>query len=187
MKTALLLIDVQCDVLRGIGAPARQPMIDHYFELTMQRLRQVKDRANAAGIPVILIQHAGIEGHRLAKGSEGWQIHQALQVGDHDRVISKTTSDSFYHTELLTVLTSMDITHLVVGGFLSQYCVDLSVRRAVALGFDVTLIEDGHATCDENGLSFEQIIAHHNNILPVLRLDGHGVALQSCDSLAFYK
>ncbi|MCM2448477.1 isochorismatase family protein [Rahnella sp. CG8] len=187
MKTALILIDVQRDVLRGVGIPARQPLIDHYFELTMQRLRQVKDRASAAGIPVILIQHAGIEGHRLAQGSEGWRIHQALQVDDNDRVISKTTSDAFYHTELRSVLTSIAVTHLVVGGFLSQYCVDLSVRRAVALGFDVTLIGDGHSTCDESGLSFEQIIAHHNNILPVLKLDGHGVTVQSADSINFFK
>ncbi|MEA9392361.1 cysteine hydrolase family protein [Acerihabitans sp. TG2] len=187
MKTALLLIDVQRDVLWGVGAPARQPKIDHYFAQTVQRLCQVKNRANEASIPVIVIQHAGIKGHRLAQGSEGWQIHQALQVGDNDRIISKTTSDSFYQTELLSVLMSMGVTHLVVGGFMSQYCVDLSVRRAVALGFDVTLIEDGHSTCDESGLSFEQIIVHHNNILPVLKLDGHGVALQSADSVTFFK
>ncbi|MBN3132948.1 isochorismatase family protein [Pectobacterium brasiliense] len=75
----------------------------------------------------------------------------------------------------------LGVTVLIVGGFLTQYCVDLSVRRA--LGFDVTLISDGHSTCDESGLSYEKIVLHHNNILTVLKFNEHGISLQSSDSI----
>lgn len=176
-KTALLLIDVQQDVLRGVGTPDRFSIIEEAFEETIQRLLQVKSQAYSAGIPVILIQHAGSKGHRLETGTEGWKIHPLLKPNDKDRVISKTTSDAFHDTELLLTLQAMEINHLLVGGFMTQYCVDLSVRRAVTSGFDVTLISDGHSTCDMGGLSYEQIIAHHNNILPVFKLNGHGITL----------
>jgi len=45
---------------------------------------------------------------------------------------------------------------------MTQYCVGTSVRRAVSLGYDVTLAEDGHLTADSESLTFDQIIAHHN-------------------------
>ena len=57
------------------------------------------------------------------------------------------------------------IRHLVVGGCMTQFCVDTTCRSAVAHGFDVTLVADGHTTADMGGLSFEQIIAHHNGLL----------------------
>ncbi|QII38295.1 cysteine hydrolase [Rouxiella badensis] len=182
-KTVLLLIDVQQNVLHGVGAPERFVAIEGAFEKTIQRLADVKIKARAAGIPVIIIQHAGGEGHRVESGTEGWKIHHMLKPDEIDLVISKTTSDSFYETDLLATLEEMEVTHLIVGGFLTQYCVDLSVRRALALGFDVTLISDGHSTCDESGLSYEQIVSHHNNILTVLKLNGHGISLQSSDSI----
>ncbi len=48
---------------------------------------------------------------------------------------------------------------------MSQFCVDTTTRRAVSLGFDVTLLEDGHATSDFGALTAEQIVHHHNQIL----------------------
>lgn len=57
------------------------------------------------------------------------------------------------------------MTHLVVGGYMSQYCVDTTVRRAVSLGFDVTLVTDGHMTADSGTLQFSEIVAHHNETL----------------------
>ncbi len=182
-NTALLLIDVQNNVLRGVGSPNKMAETGKLFDATIQRLALVKQQALSAGIPVIIIKHAGTKGHRLETGSEGWQIHPLLEPGRGALVVSKVTSDSFYETNLLEELNRLQITNLVVGGFLTQYCVDLTVRRAVMLGFDVTLLSDGHSTCDENGLSCEQIIAHHNNILPVFTLNGHGVALQSSETV----
>ncbi|WP_281075335.1 cysteine hydrolase family protein [Klebsiella quasivariicola] len=187
-RTALLLIDIQRDVLHGVGENHdRFTVIEEAFEATIHRLVIVKNKACSADIPVIIIQHAGSKGHRLETGTEGWKIHPLLGPNDKDLVISKTTSDSFHNTELLLTLQAMEINHLLVGGFMTQYCVDLSVRRAVTLGFDVTLISDGHSTCDIGGLSYEQIIAHHNNILPVFKLNGHGINLLPSNLISFNK
>ncbi len=159
------------------------PETNKFFNETVQNLALVKKQAHAAGIPVIIIQHTGSKGHRQEAGSDGWQIHPLLESSGKDLVFGKVTSDSFYETNLLDTLNTLRITDLIVGGFLTQYCVDLTVRRAVMLGFDVTLISDGHSTCDESGLSCEQIIAHHNKILPVFKMNGHGVTLRSSDTV----
>ncbi|MNY71725.1 Isochorismatase family protein [compost metagenome] len=52
---------------------------------------------------------------------------------------------------------------------MTQFCVDTTVRRAVSLGYDVTLVADGHTTADSAHLAHVDIIAHHNETL-----DGFG-------------
>lgn len=48
---------------------------------------------------------------------------------------------------------------------MTQLCVDATVRRAVSVGYDVTLISDGHTKADTENLIFHQIISHHNETL----------------------
>jgi nicotinamidase-related amidase len=43
--------------------------------------------------------------------------------------------------------------------------VDTTTRRALALGYPVQLVSDGHTTMDSAVLSAAQIIAHHNETL----------------------
>lgn len=184
-KTALLLIDTQNDVLRGVGLPERQAIIEASFQDAIERLSKIKQQANASAIPVVIVQHAGKPGHRLEVDSRGWQVHEKLTLTERDVVISKTTSDSFHETSLENILKESGVDHLVIGGFLTQYCLDLSIRRAVSLGFSVTLISDGHSTCDESGITFDKIIAHHNNILPVLNIDGRTVEVKAAEEIVF--
>jgi len=58
---------------------------------------------------------------------------------------------------------------------MTQFCVDTTVRRAVRLGFDVLLVSDGHMTADSGGLTFEQIVAHHNALLNGFDAGSHTV------------
>ena len=80
-------------------------------------------------------------------------------------MINKTHSDVFYQTDFTAQLETRGVTHLIVTGFMSQYCVDITVRRAVELGYVVTLVADGHGTCDEGALRHDQITAHQNILL----------------------
>lgn len=57
------------------------------------------------------------------------------------------------------------INHLVIVGCKTEYCIDSACRKATTLGYDVTLVRDGHSTSDSAVLSGEQIIAHHNTCL----------------------
>ena len=57
------------------------------------------------------------------------------------------------------------MTHLVIAGYMSQYFVDITARRAVALRYLVTLVCDDHSTTHDGALRQDQIVAHHNNLL----------------------
>jgi nicotinamidase-related amidase len=48
---------------------------------------------------------------------------------------------------------------------MTQYCVDTTCRRAVSLGYDVTLVADAHTTADSGTFTVEQIVDHHNALL----------------------
>jgi nicotinamidase-related amidase len=47
----------------------------------------------------------------------------------------------------------------------TEFCVDTTARRALALGYPVTLVADGHTSAGNAVLSAPQVIAHHNATL----------------------
>ncbi|ABC22521.1 cysteine hydrolase family protein [Rhodospirillum rubrum] len=165
MTTALLIIDVQCAILAGLAPPERQPVIDLALDDTVWRLQALGRKAHAGGVPVVLVQHDGAAGHRLAVGSPGWALRPEIAARGGDIVVRKRSCDAFFQTDLQDRLATLGIDHLVIGGCMTQFCVDTTVRRAVSLGYDVSLIADGHTTADQGDLGFAQIIAHHNTTL----------------------
>ena len=50
-------------------------------------------------------------------------------------------------------------------GAQSEVCVDTTCRRGFGLGFEVTLVSDGHSTWDNGMLTAAQIIGHTNETL----------------------
>ncbi len=184
MTTALIIIDVQNAILSGLASAERQPVIDVALDAVVARLAEVKARARAAGVPVILVQHDGTDDHRLKTGSDGWQLRAEIAADVGDIVVRKTACDSFYATDLQARLDALGATHLVVGGCMTPYCVDTTVRRAVSLGFDVTLLGDGHMTTDGHSLTFDQIVEHHNSVLDGFDAGAHHVCLQACAGIA---
>ncbi|AFL53299.1 nicotinamidase-related amidase [Sinorhizobium fredii] len=165
MTKALLIIDIQNAILSGKGREDRQRLVDAALNETVARLCALKDRARAAGVPVVLVQHDGDEKHRLAVGTHGWAIRDEIAPASGDVVVHKKSCDSFFETDLSTRLEERSVTHLVIGGCMSEFCVDTTVRRAVSLGYAVTLVADGHTTADSGALAFPEIVAHHNETL----------------------
>ncbi len=185
MPTALLIIDVQNAILAGKGTPERQPILDRALDATVARLKVLKDRAWAAGIPVVLIQHDGPAGHRLAVGTSGWDIRPEIAPAPGDIVVHKQACDSFFETDLKERLDERGIDALIIGGCMTQFCVDTTTRRAVSLGYDVTLVADGHMTADAGTLTYEQIIAHHNATLDGFDAADRAVSVRPAAGIAF--
>jgi nicotinamidase-related amidase len=154
MKTAILVIDVQEALCSGKYAAFEAAQV-------IKRINTVAQLARQNSVPVIYIQHEANDG-LLEYGTKGWQLAAGLQAQPDDLFIRKTTSDSFHNTNLHTLLKDLGIKHLIICGMQSEFCVDTTVRRALALGYPVTLIADGHSTMDNDVLSAAQITAHHN-------------------------
>lgn len=76
--------------------------------------------------------------------------------------MEKQSCSSFYETSLQAMLNKAGVSHLIVTGCMTEYSIDTACRHVTTLGYDVTLVGDGHTTIDNDLLKAEQIIAHHN-------------------------
>jgi nicotinamidase-related amidase len=176
-RSALLIVDVQVGLVKLMPAELQ--------EHVLCRIGTLLVRARASGTPVIHIQHDGSEGHPLQTYTKGWEIHPSLQPAEGEPVLRKQESDSFFKTALQQELEKRGITHLVVTGGMTEYCVDTTCRRATSLGYDVTLISDAHLTRDNGVLPAAKIIAHHNSVLDGFRAGGHVIKVRPTDQIVF--
>jgi nicotinamidase-related amidase len=163
-RTAVVVIDVQNGLMDGKDGNRPQETA-RAMDATVGRIAGLLERARSAGIPVLYVQHDGGPGDPLEPHTQGWEIRAEIAPKLGEPVIRKRACDAFFETPLDADLAALGVKRLVVAGCMTQYCVDTSVRRAVTLGYDVVLAADGHTTADAGGLLFEQIVAHHNNVL----------------------
>jgi nicotinamidase-related amidase len=157
MRTALLVIDVQRGLCSGPYEVFERARV-------IERINLASAKARTAGAPVIFIQHEAAGGV-LDRDGPGWPLAEGLQVEGIDSVVAKRTPDAFHQTALQGLLQHRGIEHLVICGLQSDFCVDTTTRRALALGYPVTLLSDGHSTLDNGVLSAAQISAHHTATL----------------------
>jgi len=157
MTTAVLVIDVQQGLCEGEGAA-------YDCRGTISRINAVTRRARAAHAPVVFIQHESEPGD-LEYGTLAWQLADGLEVHESDLRIRKTTPDAFLRTELHEVLQKHGVGELVICGMHSEFCVDTTTRRALALGFPVILVSDAHTSAGNEAINAQQVIAHHNATL----------------------
>ena len=157
MPAAMLIIDVQQVLCVGEQAA-------YDVERVIDRINFVSRKARAAGALVVVIQHE-TQGGEMDHGTENWKLSPTLETRSGDVHLRKKATDSFHRTELHELLQSRGITSLVICGLQSEFCVDTTTRRAMALGYPVVLVSDGHSTVDNGVLSAAQISAHHNKTL----------------------
>lgn len=177
MTRAILVIDVQQGLCEGDGAA---------FDCTgtIARINQVTARARAAGVPVVFIQHESRIGY-LEHGTRDWRLADGLVVGDGDLRLRKTTPDAFLRTELGSLLARLGVTELVICGMHTEFCIDTTTRSALALGYPVILVADGHTSAGNAVISATQVIAHHNETLAGISSFGPRVRLITHDLVAF--
>lgn len=174
MTTALLVIDVQKSLCTG-------PWAAHDIEAVIDRINAVAAQARAAGAPVVFVQHEE-DDDAMRFGSEGWALDERLAAHADDARVRKTVSNAFHGTGLQALLQSLGADRLVVCGLQSEFCIDSTVRGALALGYPVTLVSDAHATVDNDVLAAAQISAHHNATLA--NLGGYGVQVRLAPAAA---
>jgi nicotinamidase-related amidase len=185
LTSALVIIDVQNAVLRDPANRDRQPIVDAAFGDMVGRLQLVQRAARRVGAPVVVVQHDGGPGHRLSSDGEGWRNRDEIKALAGEKLVRKTSCDSFFETDLAEYLAERNVTRLVIGGCMTQFCVDTTCRRAVSLGYDVTLLADGHMTADMGDLTFAQIIAHHNAVLDGFDAGAHAIELRTAAQITF--
>ncbi len=152
-NTALLVIDVQ----KGVVADA------HQRDEVVGNIRDVVDKARAANVPVIWVQHSS---DNLPVGSEEWQYVEELQQDGSEPIVHKRYGDSFEDTELESELAARRVGRLVVTGAQTDECVRSTLHGAITRGYDTILVGDAHTTEDlsEWGAPTPDKVISHTNM-----------------------
>ncbi len=171
-----MIIDVQVGLVRLVP-PEREDGV-------LSNVKALLRKARSSRIQVFFVQHDGPKGHLLEAGTGAWEIHPSILPMKEDRVIRKKASDSFFETRLAEELHLNEISHLIIVGGMTEYCVDTTCRRAVTLGYDVTLVADAHLTRGTPVLTAAQIIAHHNLLLDGFAAGMHAIQVTPTDKIS---
>jgi len=149
MSTALIVVDIQNDyfpngkmelVNPDKAADNAASVIDWFRQNNKDNIFHVQHFAADPSIGFFLPE------------TEGAKIHETVQPLENENLIIKNFPNSFLNTDLESKLKEKGVTKVVVVGMMTHMCIDATVRAAVDLGYETTLIEDACATLD---LSYE--------------------------------
>ena len=173
-KQALIIVDMQ----RGLFSAPRTGAGE-----LVRRLNDLAARFRAKQSPVIFIQHSGPEGDHLHPSQSGFAIHDDLVVESIDSLIVKTSCDAFLNTDLSAKLEELSVSEVIVTGCATDFCVDTTVRSALAHGYRTIVPEDGHITFDRPYMPAAKVIEHHNMVWANFISPVGPARLSRCDAL----
>ncbi|MBG0788588.1 MAG: isochorismatase family protein, partial [Anaerolineaceae bacterium] len=153
----------------------------------IENTRRAVEKARDSGVPVIWIQHVN---RKLVPGSPGWQIVPPLNPLPNEIRIEKHFNSAFEETGLEDTLARLGITHIVLAGVLTNWCVQSTAYAALDKGYDLTMIGDAHTAADfelENNETIKaaDIIMAFNLTIGGLRYPGRTNQVINVDDLAF--
>ena len=168
-RTCLLLVDTQ-NYTWNPQIARQQPYFDSQVrEVVVPNLRRLIDAFRTAGAEVMytVIENLTKDGrdrsldykicdYFVGRGSWEAKVLDALAPEDDEIVLPKTSSGVFNSTNIEYLLRNIGIDTLVVTGFLTDQCVDITVRDAADRGFYPICIADACATHSQ---------ARHDNAL----------------------
>jgi nicotinamidase-related amidase len=170
----LLIVDLQQGLLDGDAKRDLAGLIE--------RVDRLARRVRAGGGRVVFVQHDGGPGDAFEPSTPGWELLDGLSVAPGDLRVRKTRNDAFFGTTLQSDLRRAGVDRVLVAGWATDFCVDATVRSAVALGFRVIAVADGHTLSDRPHASAEGVIEHHHWIWRGL-LGDHPVAIKPAAEL----
>lgn len=140
-RAALVLIDHQREYTEG-GLPLAG------MNAAVAEIGRLLDMARRAGAPVFHIVHHGRAGGLFdPEGPMSAIIPTIMPVGAEATVV-KRLPNSFAGTDLDARIRASGRTELIVAGFMTHLCVSTTVRAALDLGYQTTLVAAATATRD---------------------------------------
>ena len=145
MSTALIIVDIQNDYFPNGKMELNKPIkaatnaakvLDWFRQNNKNNIFHVQHIASSPEIGFFLPDTVGAE------------IHETVLPLVHETIIVKNFPNSFLKTDLESKLRENGVTKVVVVGMMTHMCIDATVRAAVDLGFETTLIEDACASRD---------------------------------------
>jgi gluconolactonase len=157
---ALLILDLQNDVVHEDGAFAGEESIQHARgQEVVEHAGALAEACRAAGVPVIhvwyvvdaecrvLPKNAGIfngirESGAFVRGSWGAEPADGLQPADGDFVVERARVSGWQDSQLEAVLRGLEVKTIVLAGAWTNMSVEHTARTGADKGFDVLVVED---------------------------------------------
>jgi nicotinamidase-related amidase len=149
-EVALLLIDV----INDLSFEGGERLLEHALPAARE-LAALKRRAAEAGVPVIYANDnfgrwrsdfSVQVRHVREDGTRGGPIVELLAPGECDYFVLKPKHSAFYQTCLGVLLEHLGVKTLLIGGFATDSCVQLTAGDAFLRGFNLLVLNDGCAT-----------------------------------------
>jgi ureidoacrylate peracid hydrolase len=91
------------------------------------------------------------------EGTWGAEIIDELKPKKGDKVVSgKCTLCGFNNTDLEKIVKEANIKNVVIGGFLTNFCVESTARTAYDKGYGVTIVKDATAATSEEDQKYTE-------------------------------
>lgn len=138
---ALIIIDLQNDYFPDGKFPLWNT------DVTLANIEHAIAKAHDKNIPIIIIQHIADATKGIApffnEGTHGAEIHPSILAACPDGIIvTKAFADSFYNTELETVLSKLNVNELLICGMMTQNCVTHTAISKSAEKYSVKILTD---------------------------------------------
>jgi nicotinamidase-related amidase len=82
----------------------------------------------------------------MLRGTPQWEFVPQLKPAEGEVRIHKRFNSSFEDTRLEAELKRLGVTHVVLAGAMTNWCIRATAYGALDRGYDMTLIKDAHTT-----------------------------------------
>ena len=136
---ALLIIDIQN------GLTKKKDL--HDFSLFVNTINHSINACRKTGDLLVFIQH---NNKQLKEFTEEWEIDNRIDKEDNDLTVQKLHGNAFLDTNIESILRENNISKIIVCGLVSHGCVKATCLGGLKLGFETTLLKNGHTNWDKN-------------------------------------
>ena len=166
---ALLVIDVQNVIVEVKN-----------FHQELENIEGIIQNFKAEDDPVIFIRNIDDdEKSPFNKKVLSSELHHSLNKYA-DIIIEKKTPSAFFQTGLSDKLAELDVDHLFITGFNTEFCCQFTAIAAYDRGYSVTFIEEATGTVNDDeayemeGLDIRDFVGtvlHWSNVIEVLDME----------------
>ncbi len=137
--SALIMVDLQNTYTKGV-------MRLEGVESAVLQAKAILERFRQAGRPVIHIIHDAGPGSPYDITAEIGQIISEVAPDEGELVIAKNYPSSFEKTNLDEKLKTLDVSNIVLAGFMTHMCINSTARAGFNHGYSPTIIASTTAT-----------------------------------------
>lgn len=145
-RRALIVIDPQQEYFTGL-LPIQHPS----REESVQRIADAMDAAEAAGIPVVMVQHSAGEGAPVFNPTKPeFDLHPSLAQRDRSgwKRVTKHYSSIFPGTDIEEWLLAEGLDIITLAGYMTNNCILATAVEAEARGIVAEVLSDATGAID---------------------------------------